>query len=81
MREGIDDVRYVYQLEKLCRQKSETHPDEVAMAERFLDEIRSMCDFDEREIIEEFGDWTPERFDSIREKLVSMILTLRGLSP
>jgi len=81
LREGIDDIRYVYQLEKLCMQKSEEHPEEVAMAEQFLDEIRGMCDFDDREIRDDFGDWTPERFDSIRKQVVSWIVRLKGLKP
>jgi hypothetical protein len=76
LREGIDDIRFIYQLEKLCRQKSEEHPEEVAMAEQFLDDIRGMCDFDDREIAEDFGDWTPERFDSIRKQVVSWIIKL-----
>jgi hypothetical protein len=77
LREGIDDVKYVYQLEKLCRKKSAIYPDEVSEAERFLDEIRNMCDFDERKIVTDFGDWTPERFDSIREEVTSWILKLQ----
>lgn len=80
VREGIDDIRYVYQLEKICSQQSAEHPDEVAGAEQFLDEIRGMCDFDEREIIEYLGDWTPERFDSLRQEVVSWIVRLRDQS-
>lgn len=76
VREGIDDIRYIYQLEKLCGQKSAEHPEEVAMAEQFLDEIRGMCDFDDREIIDDFGDWTPERFDSLRKQVVSWVIKL-----
>ena len=79
VREGIDDVRYIYQLEKLCSQKSAAHTDEVAGAEKFLDEIRSMCDFENREIRDEFGDWTPERFNELRKQLVSWIIRLRNL--
>ena len=79
VREGIDDIRYIYQLEKLCSQKSAENPEEVAKAEQFLDEIRSMCDFDEGKITDDFGDWTPERFDSIREKVVSWIVRLKDL--
>jgi hypothetical protein len=79
LREGIDDIRYVYQLEKLCSQKSAEHLEEVAMAEKFLDEIRGMCDFDDRTIIDDFGDWTPERFDSIRKQVASWIVRLRDL--
>jgi len=76
VREGIDDIRYIYQLEKLCEQKSAESPTEVALAEQFLDEIRGMCDFDERTIINEFGDWTPERFNSIRDQVISLIIKL-----
>lgn len=79
LREGIDDIRYVFQLEKLCTQKSEKHPEEVAMAEQFLDEIRGMCDFNDREIRDDFGDWTPERFDSLRKQVVSWIVRLMDI--
>ena len=79
LREGIDDIRYVFQLEKLCKQKSEEHPEEVVMAEQFLDEIRGMCDFNDREITDDFGDWTPERFDSIRIQVISWIVKLMDL--
>lgn len=76
LREGIDDIRYIYQLEKICSQKSEERPEEVAMAELFLDRVRDMCDFDERTIINDFGEWTPERFDSIRSQVISWIIKL-----
>jgi len=76
VREGIDDIRYVYQLEKLCSQKSEEHPEEVTMAEQFLDEIRGMCDFDDREIRDDFGAWTPERFNSLRNQVIAWIFEL-----
>ncbi len=79
VREGIDDIRYVYQLEKLCSQKSVEQPEEVAMAEQFLDEIRGMCDFDDREIRDDFGDWTPERFNALRNQVRSWIVRLRDL--
>lgn len=79
LREGIDDIRYVYQLEKLCLEKSALHPREVAGAEKFLDEIRGMCDFNDREISDEFGDWLPERFDSLRKQVYSWIVRLREL--
>jgi len=79
VREGIDDIRYVYQLEKLCSQKSAEQPEEVAMAEQFLDEIRSMCDFDDREIRDDFGDWTPERFNALRKQVIEWIIKLRDL--
>ena len=76
LREGIDDIRYVYQLEKLFSLKSEEYPEEVAMAEQLLDEIREMCDFDDREIREDFGAWTPERFDSLRNQVIAWIIKL-----
>jgi hypothetical protein len=76
VREGIDDIRYVYQLEKLCSLKSEENPQEVAMAEGFLDEIRNMCDFDDREIREDFGEWTPERYNSLRKQVIAWIIKL-----
>jgi len=76
LREGIDDIRYIYQLEKICSQKSAERPEEVAMAELFLDKVRNMCDFDERTIINDFGEWTPERFDSIRDQVISWITKL-----
>jgi hypothetical protein len=79
LREGIDDVRYIYQLEKLCSARAEKHPVETAEAEKFLDSIRDMCDFNDREIINEFGKWTPERFDSLRNQVISWILKLKNL--
>ena len=79
LREGIDDVRFIYQLEKLCSQKSAEHQEEVAKAEQFLDDIRGMCDFDDREITNDFGDWTPERFDFIRQEVISWIVRLMDL--
>ncbi|VAW19437.1 hypothetical protein MNBD_BACTEROID01-616, partial [hydrothermal vent metagenome] len=77
VREGIDDIRYVYQLEKLCKEKSAVHPEEVAEAEKFLDEVRALCDFKSRTIVNDFGDWTPERFDSIRGEVISWIMKLK----
>jgi hypothetical protein len=79
LREGIDDIRYVYQLEKLCISKAGKNPDQVAEAEKFLDGIRGMCDFDDRSIINEYGNWTPERFDSLRNQVISWILKLTNL--
>lgn len=79
LREGIDDIRYIYQLEKLCNQKLVKHPEEVARAEQFLDEIRGMCDFDDRKIASDFGDWPPERFDSLRNQVVTWIVRLMDL--
>jgi hypothetical protein len=77
LREGIDDIRYIYQLEKLCLNKIGTYPEQVARAEKFLDEIRSKCDFDDRSIINEYGDWTPEEFDSIRSQIIDWIIKLQ----
>jgi hypothetical protein len=79
LREGIDDVRYIYQLEKLCSAKVGKHPAEIAEAEKFLDSIRDMCDFNDREIINDFGNWTPERFESIRNQIIKLILKLKNL--
>ena len=79
LREGIDDVRYIYQLEKLCSAKGGKHPAEIAEAEKFLDSIRDMCDFNDREIINDFGNWTPERFESIRNQIIKLILKLKNL--
>ena len=76
LREGIDDIRFIYQLEKLCSQKPEEYPEEVAMAEQFLDEIRGMCDFNDRDIRDDFGAWTPERFDSLRVQVITWIMKL-----
>ncbi len=77
VREGIDDIRYVYQLEKLCKEKATERPEEVAAAEKFLDGVRALCDFETRSIVNDFGDWTPERFDSIRGEVISWILKLK----
>jgi hypothetical protein len=79
LREGIDDIRYIYQLEKLCSLKAERHPDLVVKANIFLDSIRSLCDFDERNIINNSGDWTAERFDSLRKQVIDWILRLKEL--
>ena len=79
LREGIEDIRYVDQLEKLCRARAASNPDEVARAETFLDAIRDMCDIDDRQMINEFGDWTPERFELLRNKVISWIITLQTL--
>jgi hypothetical protein len=79
LREGIDDIRYVYQLEKLCRKKAVKNPEEVANAQKFLDDIRSRCDFDDRSIINEYGYWTPEMFDSIRSQVIELIIKLQKL--
>jgi hypothetical protein len=79
LREGIDDIRYIYQLEKLCRIKAAAYPSEVVRAENFMDNIRALCDFDERSIINEFGNWTPERFESLRKQVIEWILKLDNL--
>ncbi|MEA2062897.1 MAG: hypothetical protein U9P14_04295, partial [Gemmatimonadota bacterium] len=79
IREGIDDVRYVYQLEKMIKIKFAEHPGPAAEAEKFLDEVRARCDIDERKMINNFGDWTPEVFNQIRQEVVSWILELRSL--
>ncbi len=79
LREGIDDVRYIYQLELRCALKAEKHPSEVAEAVKFLDSIRAMCDFDDRSIINEPGKWTPERFSSLRKQVAEWIMKLDAL--
>jgi hypothetical protein len=79
VREGIEDVRYIYQLEKLVRQKAAAYPEETAAVEKYLDEIRARCDLDERTMIDEFGEWTPEAFDSTRARIVSWILKLKQM--
>jgi hypothetical protein len=79
LREGIDDIRYVYQLEKLCLNKAGTNPEQVAKAEKFLDEIRSKCDFDDRSIMNEYGNWPPEQFDSLRSQVIDWIIKLKNL--
>jgi len=76
LREGIDDVRYVYRLEKLILEKTADHPEEAAQAEKFLDKIRSGCDIDERKMINDFGEWTPEAFDNTRDRVIEWILKL-----
>jgi hypothetical protein len=78
LREGIDDIRYVYQLEKLCSVMAVKKPAETAKALKFLDSIRDLCDFDDRNIINEFGDWTPERYESLRNQVIEWILTLEN---
>jgi len=79
LREGIDDVRYLYQLEKLAREKAASHPEAAAEAGKFLDEIRSRCDIDERKMYNDFGEWPPEAFDTTRNSVISWILKLQKL--
>ena len=79
IREGIDDIRYVYQLEKLFISKAGKNPGQVAEAEKFLDGIRSMCDFDDRSIISDYGNWSPEVFDSLRRRITEWIIRLQNL--
>ena len=78
LREGIDDIRYVYQLEKLCSRMAVKKPAETANAVKFLDSIRDLCDFDDRNIINDFGEWTPERFESLRNQVIEWILKLEN---
>jgi len=79
IREGIDDVRYIYQLEKLIKEKGLAHPEEALAADNYLDALRAMCDIDEGTMISDFGDWTPEKFDRTREEVISWILKLSKL--
>ena len=79
LREGIDDIRYIYQLEKLCSAKAIKNPVETANAEKFLDSVRDMCDFDDRDIMNDFGKWTPERFESIRGQVITWIIRLKDM--
>jgi hypothetical protein len=79
IREGIDDIRYIYLLEQRCSLSAARHPVEVENAQKFLDSIREMCDFDDRNIINEFGDWTPERFESLRKQVTGWIQRLDSL--
>jgi hypothetical protein len=79
LREGIDDVRYIYQLEQRCYIMGGNHPEEVAEVMKFLDSIRAMCDFDDRSIINEPGKWTPERFMTLRKQVTDWILKLDAL--
>jgi hypothetical protein len=79
LREGIDDVRYIYQLEKLCSSKKDKYQAETSDAWKFLDSIRDMCDFNDREIINDFGKWTPERFELLRNQVINWILKLKNL--
>ena len=79
LREGIDDFRYLYQLETLAREKAASHPDAAAEAERYLDQLRSRCDLDERTMINEFGDWTPETFSDTRARTIGLILKMMEL--
>ncbi|HUU28902.1 MAG TPA: glycoside hydrolase domain-containing protein [archaeon] len=79
VREGIDDVRYVYQLEKLISARKKAYPEQAADAERFLDDLRKMCDLDQDEMISEFGKWPPETFESARNGVIDWILKLEKL--
>ncbi|MFH1070808.1 MAG: hypothetical protein V1794_14420, partial [Candidatus Glassbacteria bacterium] len=79
VREGIDDVRYVYQLEKLIEARSAGHPQETGQAAAFLDELHRKCDIDENTMIGDFGPWTPEEFDKVREQVIGWILALQKL--
>ncbi|MBN2288798.1 MAG: hypothetical protein JXQ83_05650, partial [Candidatus Glassbacteria bacterium] len=79
LREGIDDVRFIYQLEKLAREKAASHPEAAGQAEEFLDRLRGRCDIDERTMLNEFGDWTPEAFAGTRDQVISWIIKLQEL--
>jgi hypothetical protein len=79
LREGIDDERYIYQLERRCSLHAVKNPEVVSEAMKFLDSIRSMCDFDDRSIINEYGKWTPERFISLRRQIIQWIIKLDAL--
>jgi glycosyl hydrolase family 123 len=79
LREGIDDVRYVYQLEKLIGSCVSSHPELAAQATGFLNEVRGSCDIDERTMAAEFGPWTPEVYDQTRGRVIEWILRLQGL--
>ena len=37
-----------------------------------------MCDFDDRDIINDFGGWTPERFESLGHQVIEWILKLQN---
>ena len=73
LREGIDDVRYVYQLEKLIREKGQKYPHETAEADKFLDDLRAKCDIEENTLMNDFGSWTPEAFDQARQQVIGWI--------
>ena len=79
LREGIDDYRYIYQLERLCSAKKAKNSDETVNAEKFLDSVRNMCDFDDRDIMNDFGKWTPERFESLRGQVIDWIMRLKEM--
>ncbi|HLA40504.1 MAG TPA: hypothetical protein VJ417_10920, partial [Candidatus Glassbacteria bacterium] len=79
LREGIDDVRYVYRLEKLIEAKSAGHPEEAGRAKAFLNELRGECDIDEDQMAYDFGPWPPEEFERVRERVIALILELQKL--
>ena len=78
VREGIDDVRYIYQLEKLIREKENSAPRETADAAQWLNGLRGRCDFDEGIMQREAGPWTPESFDTLRRDIQRWIVRLQG---
>ncbi len=79
LREGIDDVRYVYQLEKLIGERAASYSELTSRATQFLNDVRAGCDIDERAMAGEFGQWTPERYEQTRERVIGWILKLQGL--
>ncbi|MFC2076024.1 glycoside hydrolase domain-containing protein [candidate division KSB1 bacterium] len=76
VREGIDDLRHLYLLERLIKSAGEDNPNAIA-AEKFLEKLRGMCDIDDRRMVNNFGPWTPETFDQVRAEMIDWILKLK----
>lgn len=74
-REGVDDVRYVRTLQRLCREKEKTMPEEVALARKELAELAARFSVDERDSVEVVSPDTAQRW---RGRVAWHILRLMG---
>jgi hypothetical protein len=76
VREGIEDVRFIYQLEKLLDAK--TNSAAAGAARDFLAELRSRCDIELNRMAYEEGSWTAAAFDSTRSRVIDLIVKLQN---
>ncbi|MCE5271264.1 DUF4091 domain-containing protein [bacterium] len=79
VREGIDDVRYIYQIEKLIAAKASSAPEVTAAASKWLNGLRARCDVELAQVARGSSPWTPEAFDNLRRELQGWAVRLQGL--
>jgi len=77
LREGIDDVRYLYQIEKLIAAKAAAAPGEAAAATQWLNSLRDRCDVESSQVARGSA-WTAQDFDSLRRDLQAWVVRLQG---